>query len=183
MNKLISLINVFALLSLLAVGGGTAVLPQMKHEVVGTHHWLNAEEFTDIYSLGQLAPGPNMNMVAVIGYHVAGILGAIVVLLAFYVPSCTLVFAVGKVWDHFEGSPWRDAVQRGMAPITIGLMMSGVYAIGRTATFNLHFSLRHNLITISITMLVTVILLLRHVNMALLILAGGAVGWFALRMV
>ena len=183
MNKLITLINVFALLSLLAVGGGTAVLPQMKHEVVGTHHWLNAEEFTDIYSLGQLAPGPNMNMVAVIGYHVAGIPGAIVVLLAFYVPSCTLVFAVGKVWDHFEGSPWRDAVQRGMAPITIGLMMSGVYAIGRTATFNLHFSLRHNLITISITMLVTVILLLRHVNMALLILAGGAVGWFALRMV
>jgi chromate transporter len=183
MNKLISLINVFALLSLLAVGGGTAVLPQMKHEVVGTHHWLTAEQFTDIYSLGQLAPGPNMNMVAVIGYHVAGITGAILVLLAFYVPSCTLVFAVGKVWDHFEGSPWRDAVQRGMAPITIGLMMSGVYAIGRTATINFQHSLRHNLITISITALVTTILLIRRVNMALLILAGGAVGWFALRMV
>jgi chromate transporter len=183
MNKLIGLINVFALLSLLAVGGGTAVLPQMKHEVVGSHHWLSAEQFTDIYSLGQLAPGPNMNMVSVIGYHVAGIPGALVVLLAFYLPSCTLVFAVGRIWDHFEGSPWRDAVQRGMAPITIGLMASGVFAIGRTATFNLHHSMRHNLITISITILVTVILLLRHINPALLILIGGAVGWFALRMV
>jgi len=183
MNKLISLINVFALLSLLAVGGGTAVLPQMKHEVVGTHHWLDAEQFTDIYSLGQLAPGPNMNMVCVIGYRVAGIAGAIVVLLAFYLPSCTLVFAVGKIWDHFEGSPWRDAVQRGMAPITIGLMASGVYAIGRTATIDIHRSLRFNLITIAITVMVTTILLIRHINPALLIIVGGAVGWFALRMV
>jgi len=183
-NKLVSLVNVFALLSLLAVGGGTAVLPQMKHEVVGTHHWLTAEQFTDIYSLGQLAPGPNMNMVSVIGYHVAGIPGAILVLIAFYLPSCTLVFAVGKIWDHFDGSPWRDAVRRGMAPITIGLMTSGVYAIGRTATININNSMRHNLITIAITLMVTAILLIRRgTNMALLILAGGAVGWFALRMV
>ena len=104
-------------------------------------------------------------------------------LLAFYVPSCTLVFAVGKIWDHFEGSPWRDAVRRGMAPITIGLMMSGVYAIGRTATININHSIRHNVITVAITLMVAAILLIRRTtNMALLILVGGAVGWFALRM-
>lgn len=183
MHKLISLINVFALLSILAVGGGTAVLPQMKHEVVAQHQWLSADQFTDIYSLGQLSPGPNMNMVTVIGYHVSGIAGAILVLIAFYLPSCTLVFALSKIWDHFEGSPWRDAVQRGMAPITVGLMLSGVYAIGRTATFNLDHSARFNLTTVAITLLVTLILLGRHINFALLILAGGAVGWFALRAV
>jgi len=182
MNKLVTLVNVFALLSILAVGGGTAVLPQMKHEAVTQHHWVTAEQFADIYSLGQLAPGPNMNMVAIIGYKIAGVGGAMLVLIAFYLPSCTLAFAVGKVWDHFEGSPWRDAVQRGMAPITIGLMLSGVYAIGRTATFNLDHSARHNLITVAISVLVTLTLLLRHVNPALLILVGGAVGWFALRM-
>ena len=182
MNKLISLINVFALLSILAFGGGTAVLPQMKHEAVVQHQWVSADQFADIYSLGQLAPGPNMNMVTVIGYKVAGISGAILVLVAFYLPSCTLVFAVSKVWDHFEGSPWRDAVQRGMAPITVGLMLSGVYAIGRTATFNLDHSTRHNLTTVAISLLVTLILLRRHINPALLILAGGGVGWFALRM-
>ena len=87
MNKLVSLVNVFALLSLLAVGGGTAVLPQMKHETVATHRWLSAEQFTDIYGLGQLAPGPNMNMVDVIGYRVAGIPGAFLALLAFYLPA------------------------------------------------------------------------------------------------
>lgn len=184
MNKLVTLINVFALLSVLAVGGGTAVLPQMKHEAVMQHRWVSADQFADIYSLGQLAPGPNMNMVTVIGYKVAGISGAILVLLAFYLPSCTLVFAVGKIWDHFKGSPWRDAVQRGMAPITVGLMLSGVYAIGRTATFNLDHSAQHNITTVAISLLVTALLLLpRHINPALLVVAGGAIGWFALRMV
>ena len=120
MKKIVNLVNVFALLSLLAVGGGTAVLPQMKYETVTLHHWLSAVQFTDLYSLGQLSPGPNMNMVTVIGYDVAGLTGAILVLIAFYLPSCTLAFAVGKIWDHFAGSPWRDAVQRGMADADAG---------------------------------------------------------------
>jgi chromate transporter len=183
MKSHVTLINVFALLSILAVGGGTAVLPQMRHEVVGLNHWLTAKQFADIYSLGQLAPGPNMNMVAVIGYRVAGLPGAILVLIAFYLPSCTMVFAVSKIWDHFDGSPWRNAVQRGMAPITVGLMLSGVYAIGRTATFNPGHLLRHNLITLMITLVVTLILLRWRINPALLILGGGAIGWFTLRMV
>jgi chromate transporter len=183
MKKTITLVNVFALLSLLAVGGGTAVLPQMKYETVTLHHWLSAVQFTDLYSLGQLSPGPNMNMVSVIGYDVSGIAGAILVLIAFYLPSCTLAFTVGRIWDHFEGSPWRDAVQRGMAPITVGLMLSGVYALGRTATFNLGHSVRHNLVSVALTLIVTIILMIRHVNPALLIVAAGVVGWFALRMV
>lgn len=56
----LGVLNIFALLSLLAVGGGTAVLPQMKQETVNIHHWVDDEQFTTIYSLGQLAPGPNI---------------------------------------------------------------------------------------------------------------------------
>lgn len=182
MNRIISLANVFALLSILAVGGGTAVLPQMKHEVVAQQRWLSAEQFTDLYSLGQLSPGPNMNMVTVIGFRVGGIPGAIVVLLAFFLPSCTLAFAAGQIWDHFGDSPWRDAVQRGMAPITVGLMLSGVYAIGRVASLNLHHSVRHNLITVGITLAIAGTLLARRINPALLILVAAAVGWFTLRL-
>ncbi len=183
MKNTINLVNVFALLSILAVGGGTAVLPQMKHDTVVQHNWLSAAQFTDFYGLGQLSPGPNMNMVALIGYKVSGFAGAVLALIAFYLPSCTLAFAVGKIWNHFQGSPWRDAVQRAMAPITVGLMLSGVYAIGRTATLNLDHSLRHNLTTIAITLTVAIILLIRHVNPALLILVGAVVGWFALRII
>ncbi|MFM8808969.1 MAG: chromate transporter, partial [Chthoniobacterales bacterium] len=80
MSKIVELINNFALLSLLAVGGGTAVLSEMKHDTVVRHLWVTDTQFAEIYSLGQLAPGPIMTCVALIGYEVSGIVGLIAVL-------------------------------------------------------------------------------------------------------
>ena len=185
-SRLVTLINVCATLSILAVGGGTAVLPQMKHEVVAVHQWVTSDQFNNIYSLGQLAPGPNMSMVSVIGYRAAGVPGAILTLIAFFLPSCMLTYSVSHLWDHFAGSPWRAAVQRGMAPITIGLMMSGVYAL-RSAVFNPVDEVSHNAITIGIAVGVTAVLMVRDQvpqllrNPAVLILISGVIGYFALR--
>jgi len=181
MKELIPLFNTFALLSILAVGGGTAVLPQMEHETVTLHQWVTAEQFTTIYSLGQLAPGPNMTMVGLIGFHAAGVAGFFLVLLAFYFPSSFLVYVVSHVWDSFEDNPWREAIQRGMAPVTIGLMLAGVYAVGKTASFNIDRPLSFNAITIGIGLAVVAILFARRVNPALLILGGGVLGYFVLR--
>jgi chromate transporter len=153
----------------------------MKHVVATRHHWLSADQFTDLYSLGQLAPGPNMNMVTVIGDKVGGVAGAVLVLVAFYLPSCTLAFAAGRIWDHFRDSPWRESVQRGLAPITVGLMLSGVYAVGRVASLNAQHSLRHNLITLGLTIAVALAVMARRLNPALLILIAAGIGWFALR--
>lgn len=189
MKELIPLINTFALLSLLAVGGGTAVIPQMEHESVTVHQWVDGTQFTTIYSLGQLAPGPNMTMVSLIGYHAAsksggvflGVAGFFLVLLAFYFPSSLLVYVASHVWDSFKDNPWRDAVQKGMAPITIGLMLAGVYAVGKSASINLERPLWFNGITVGIGLAVVLILFWRRLNPAYLILAGGALGYFVLR--
>ena len=80
MSTLVQLFAVFSLLSLLAVGGGLAVLPEMKSLTEVRHHWITPDQFMDFYSLGQLAPGPNMNMVLLIGWQVAGPVGALAVL-------------------------------------------------------------------------------------------------------
>ena len=72
MNRIVDLLAVFGLLSVLAVGGGAAVLPEMKHLTEIEHHWVTESQFIHIYSLGQVAPGPNMLMVGVIGQRVAG---------------------------------------------------------------------------------------------------------------
>jgi chromate transporter len=181
MKELVPLLNVFALLSLMAVGGGTAVLPQMEHETVTVHQWVDATQFSVIYSLGQLAPGPNMTMVGLIGYHAAGVAGFFLVLFAFYFPASMLTYVVSHVWDAYSANPWRAAVQKGMAPITIGLMLAGVYAVGKTASFNLERALWFNGLTILIGLAVVGLLFWKRLNPALLILAGGAVGWFFLR--
>lgn len=181
MSEYVRLINVFALLSLLAVGGGTAVLPEMKHDVVEVHHWVTDTQFADIYSLGQLAPGPNMTCVILVGYEVTGLAGAAIVLFAFFFPSSLLCYWVSAVWESAGGSPWRDSVQRGMAPIVIGLMLAGVYAVGKTAAFSVAQGWERNGITLAICAGVVALLASTKINPALTILLGGVAGYFLLR--
>jgi chromate transporter len=169
-TKILNLLWVFALLSLVAVGGGTAVLPEMRRILVGHFHWLSDKQFREIYSIGQIAPGPNMLMVLVIGYRLAGALGAIVVGLAFFIPDCFITFFVNRVWKHFAGSPWRTAIQRGMAPVAIGLMLSGTYTVAKISIVDLATGL--------VAVSVFTILYFRHVNPALLILIGGTIIYF-----
>jgi len=181
MKDLIHLANVFCILSLMAVGGGSAVLPEMVHESVVVNHWVTGREFASIFSLGQMAPGPNLSMVGLVGLKAAGVLGMIVALVAFYLPSSFLAYLASHIWDYFKDNPWRDAIQKGLAPITIGLMLAGVYAVGKSASFNVTKSLDHNLITLGIGAAVCVTLFIWRVNPAVLILTGGVVGWFILR--
>jgi chromate transporter len=163
--KLLNLAWVFALLSILAVGGGTAILPEMEHMTVAHFHWLTDQQFRDIYSIGQVAPGPNMLMVMLIGYKLSGWAGALVVGLSFFLPDCVLTLFVNRVWVHFAASPWRTAIQRGLAPVAIGLMLAGTWAIIKLAVFNM--------VGLAIALTVFAVLLWRHVNPALLIALGG----------
>jgi len=173
--KLFTLFWVFALLGILAIGGGTAVLPEMQHMTVHEFHWVTDKQFRDIYSIGQVAPGPNMLMVMLIGYRLAGALGALVVGVAFFLPDCILTLFANRLWVHFAASPWRKAVQRGMAPIAIGLMMAGTYAIGRLAVKSYNTGVELNWVALAIALTVFGLLLWRHVNPALVIIVGGVV--------
>ena len=57
----------FALLSFVAFGGATALLPEMHRVVVENHHWLDDTPFTHLYAIAQAAPGPNVLVVTLIG--------------------------------------------------------------------------------------------------------------------
>lgn len=132
MSVLIHLALTFSMLSLLAVGGGTAVLPEMQ-TVLSNSFDIDHTAFVHIYSIGQLAPGPNMMMVLIFGFQAAGLLGALVVLLSFFLPSSVLCLFVGRLWFKIGERPWRRAVQNALEPISIGLMCSGVYAVAKAA--------------------------------------------------
>jgi len=87
------------------IGGGMTAFPTLKNEVVGIHHWLTEPALIHLYSVGQMAPGPNMMIVACIGEKVAGPLGSLVVVLAFFVPTALITFIVGRLWVKLER--WR----------------------------------------------------------------------------
>jgi chromate transporter len=179
MNQIPSLIAVFAYLSLLTVGGGMAAYPEMETLTVNVHHWLTQAQLVHFYSIGQMAPGPNMNMVASIGEHVAGLGGAAVVLLAFYAPTGVLTFITGRVWTRLASWPWRDSIQRGLAPTALGLMLAGVITFSKTSLrFGITSAAPVHLQWIAVLFFVVVLVLTLRtkLNPALMVLACGLVG-------
>src|SRR5215469_5864552 len=109
-----------------------------------------------------MAPGPNMMMIVVIGEWVAGLPGALVVLTAFFLPTALLAFFVGRLWTRLEKWPWRSSIQRGLAPVSIGLLLSGSLTMAKGAVTGW--------LTATIAVAVLVVLLRRGINPALLIL-------------
>ena len=126
---LISLALIFAELSLLGFGGGNTIIPEMHRQVVDIHHWMTGPEFGAMYALAQAAPGPNMMVVTLVGWRVAGWPGMIVTSLATFGPSSLLTGLVMQVWDRFRDHPWRRIVQQGLVPITVGLVASSAALI------------------------------------------------------
>ena len=168
MNQIPALIRVFAYLSLLTVGGGMAAFPEMKILTVDVHKWLTFTQLIHLYSIGQMAPGPNMMMIVAIGQWAGGFVGAMVTLIAFFGPTALLAYAVTKVWRKLEKWPWRDSIQEGLAPVSIGLLLAGCFSMAKGAITGLE--------TGAIAVATLLILLQYKINPALLVVGGAVVG-------
>jgi chromate transporter len=132
-DTLISLAGYFAMLSLFAIGGANAAVPEMHRLVVDVKHWLTDAQFTHLFAIAQVTPGPNVIIVTLIGFQVAGIAGALVTTLGMVGPTCVFAYGVGKIWDRFRDAPWRKAIQSGLVPISIGLVAASGLIIARAA--------------------------------------------------
>jgi chromate transporter len=171
-DQLPPLARVFAYISLLTIGGGMAAFPEMKHELIDVHHWMTLDQVLHLYSIGQIAPGPNMMVVAAYGEKVAGFAGALTATLAFFIPTGILTFAVGKIWNRLANWPWRQSIQFGLAPVAVGLAVAGTITFGKGALTDW--------ITGVIGIAVFVATLQTKINPVYLILGGAAVGVAAL---
>ena len=173
MSPLVTIALRFAVLSLIAVGGVTSILPEVHRVTVDVHHWLTDAEFTQMFAIAQASPGPNMLIVALIGFHVAGLPGALVAAGAICLPSCTLAYLVERLWQRFRGTPLRRAVETGLAPITVGLMIATGWLVARGAPVS-------GWTGYAITGVTAVLVLATRVNPLWLFAAAGALGLLAL---
>ena len=135
-GSLFTLAAFFAVTSLFAVGGGNSVIPEMHRYAVDVQHWLTDRQFADSFALAQLTPGRNLIIVPLIGYHVAGIAGAVVATLAMCGPTSLLAFAVGHASERFTGAAWHGALSCGLIPVTIGLTAASATVIASIADFS-----------------------------------------------
>ena len=171
MSQLPALVRVFAYLSLLTVGGGMAAFPEMKILTVEVHKWLTFSQLIHLYSVGQMAPGPNMMMIVSIGEWAGGFPGALVTLVAFFGPTAMLAFVVARFWKRLEKWPWRNSIQQGLAPVSIGLLLAGCFTMAKGAITGLE--------TAAIAVGVLLMLLQYKINPALLVLTGAVIGAFS----
>jgi chromate transporter len=135
-DQLTSLAGHFALLSLFAIGGANSAVPEMHRLAVEVEHWMSARQFTDIFAIAQVTPGPNVIIVTLIGYHVAGLAGALVATVAMCGPTCVLAFYVGQIWERFKRARWRVVIQGALVPISIGLIAASAYVVASAVAHN-----------------------------------------------
>jgi len=137
-NQLLSLFGYFALLSLFAVGGANAAIPEMHRIAVEVMHWMSDRQFADSFAIAQVSPGPNIIIVTLIGYHVAGLPGAAVATIAMCGPSCIVAFLVARTWDRFKEARWRIAIQAGLVPVSLGLIGASAFVLARSADHSIY---------------------------------------------
>ena len=133
LGQIWTLIWTFGLMSFFAVGGANSAIPEMHRVAVEINHWLTDRQFADLYAIAQVTPGPNVIVVTLIGYHVAGLTGALVATVAMCGPTCVFAFFVGRVWDPFKEARWRVIIQAALVPISLGLLGASTLVIARVA--------------------------------------------------
>jgi chromate transporter len=159
----------FLWLSLLCVGGGLGVIPELQRQVVVNHQWVTAREFVDGYTLAQLTPGPNMLVVAFVGYRAHGVPGAVLATVAMFLPSSLLVMAVAERWQRLRAHRWAASAERALLPIGIGLSTAGVYTLARAAL--------HDVSTVALALAAGAVLYRGRIPAMPVVVAAGVVGW------
>jgi chromate transporter len=128
-DAVIEVFWVFVRLGLLSWGGGQVVLTEMQRELVA-HGWLTERQFLEAYAIGQMSPGPGSLYVVPMGFHAAGLLGAVAAAIGFILPTAIISFTAIFLWSRVRQSPWPSALRLAIAPVAMGLVLASVYAMG-----------------------------------------------------
>jgi chromate transporter len=164
------LIAVFGSASLMSFGGGNIVLPELHQEAVSRHGWITDRDFASVYAISQGAPGPSTGLLAgLIGLEAGGWIGALLAAAAMLVPGAAVMYVATLGWQRFRASPWRAAVEQGLAPISMGLLFAAAVTIVRAAD--------HGWSALLLTLATAAILLVTRVNPLFIMAGAGLLGW------
>ncbi len=159
----------FLLWSLLSVGGAIGLLPDMHRYLVVEQHWVTDAQFTSALALGQASPGPNMILfVALLGWQILGFPGAILASIGLILPSSLITVAYFRYSRIHSERHWVRAMHTGMAPITVGLLLSSGWLLARQEATNWQ--------RVALILLTVVLVVRTRLNPLWILLAGAALG-------
>ena len=168
-NQLFTLAWTFGLMSLFAVGGALSAIPEMHRVAVDVNHWMSERQFADMVAIAQLSPGPNVLVVTLIGFHVAGLAGGLIATLAMCGPTAAVAYFVSRAMERSRGAQWPQLIQSALVPVSIGLMGASAMIVGLSAGTSWVPG-----VLVAATALAT---LLTRLHPLLLLVAGGCLGF------
>jgi chromate transporter len=171
-NPIWTLLWSFGVLSLFAVGGANSAVPEIHRVAVEVRHWMTDQQFADAYAISQLSPGPNVLIVTLIGYTVAGLSGALAATVAMCGPSALLAYVVSGLLQRSSDARWPRIIQAALVPLSIGLMGATGMILALTADRNWTAAL--------VTAMAAAIAFTTRLNPLWLLVAGGALGFAGL---
>lgn len=132
MKKLWELYSTFFKVGGLTFGGGMAMLPMLKREIVENKHWTTEEELLDIYAIGQCTPGIiAVNTSTYIGYQQGGIFGAIAGTLGMITPSLIIITLIASILKQFIGMPVVQHALSGIRVVVCALMLQTIVSLAK----------------------------------------------------
>ena len=127
------LVRTFGVLSLLSIGGANATIPEIHRQIVGGLHWMNDNTFADLVAIGQTAPGPNVLVISMIGWHMAGLAGMLTATIAIVLPSAVLALILGRLMTRYAALEWIGLARKALAPIAVGFMLASGFVMTRAS--------------------------------------------------
>lgn len=132
----------FFKIGLFGFGGGYAMLPLIKHEIVDApNNWMTIQDFSDIVAISQMTPGPiAINSATYVGYTVTGgVAGAVIATLAVCLPPLIIMLCLSAFYMKFRNNRHIEAIFKSLKPAIIGLIAAAALSLMN----------RHNFVGIS----------------------------------
>ncbi len=123
-DVLLSMAENFAKVALVSVGGISIMIPEIHRQVVEVNVWMNNAQFASAFALSQVAPGPNILLMSLVGWRVAGWAGMLVATAATIIPTSMLSVLANRLENQLTHAKWYSVARKSLPPVVVGLIFS-----------------------------------------------------------
>ena len=135
-------------------GGGYAMVPLIRNEVVNKKRWLNDEEFMDMLAIAQSVPGPiSLNTALFIGNKRAGFKGSLLSAAGIILPSFIIIIIIAALFTEFKDNLIVERIFKAVRPAVVALIAAPILRLGKSAGVRLKNVLIPIIVALSVWLL------------------------------
>ena len=136
MSQFFELFWVFFKIGTFTFGGGYAMIPLIKEQLVDQREWINEDDFIDTLAIAQSSPGPiAVNTAVFLGLKVQGFWGMVAATLGSVLPSFIILLLIAFLFQGIQNNPYFIAAFKGIKPAVVALILSPVITLAKSSKY------------------------------------------------